>query len=442
MKNFRMTPMLLAFMLMCGCSLQREEEDAPVQTSAEISPGTTASETASAFIEEVSAMPETAGATETAYDEDGGLWYYDDNGAWTYDEDGMWYIDNDGNVWLTDNEGNVEYLGGDDLGDLGDYGDYSDELEGSAEWDVGTQAASKGRNDSGFSPGSGYQLREAKWTQVNWTTFECPYFTLKVPEGWEVTWDGNSENLMWTAQSRDEYVGIQNIAHGYAAKDPNAMTAQTTAFTMTDGTVEEFFKKNYEPTTDYFNIVSSVVPGDLSQLQEARPTAYINDYRSLFAYFRQDGVDAEGVFSAIVVYTDPIVIRGYDNNPWEIDCILAKWAPEDELVNWADVLSTVAGSFTYTQYFGDEWLNIARQSTDGRDPVMEAFEERDRSDTIIQEKRSDMIGEYERVYDNETGKIYRAYDGFLDDIGDQSRYTSITDDQYADGYSGWIDKLS
>ena len=30
MKNFRMTPMLLAFMLMCGCSLQREEEDAPV----------------------------------------------------------------------------------------------------------------------------------------------------------------------------------------------------------------------------------------------------------------------------------------------------------------------------------------------------------------------------------------------------------------------------
>jgi hypothetical protein len=73
---------------------------------------------------------------------------------------------------------------------------------------------------------------------------------------------------------------------------------------------------------------------------------------------------------------------------------------------------------------------------------MEAFEERDRSDTIIQEKRSDMIGEYERVYDNETGKIYRAYDGFLDDIGDQSRYTSITDDQYADGYSGWIDKLS
>lgn len=51
-----------------------------------------------------------------------------------------------------------------------------------------------------------------------------------------------------------------------------------------------------------------------------------------------------------------------------------------------------------------------------------------------------MPEEYERVYDNETGNIYRAYNGFLDDIGDQSRYTPITDNQYAEGYDGWIDK--
>ncbi|MBQ3988609.1 MAG: hypothetical protein II629_07605, partial [Ruminococcus sp.] len=49
-------------------------------------------------------------------------------------------------------------------------------------------------------------------------------------------------------------------------------------------------------------------------------------------------------------------------------------------------------------------------------------------------------GGYERVYDKETGNIYRAYNGFLDDIGDQSRYTPITDNQYAEGYDGWIDK--
>ncbi|MBQ6499379.1 MAG: hypothetical protein IJI48_05715, partial [Ruminococcus sp.] len=89
------------------------------------------------------------------------------------------------------------------------------------------------------------------------------------------------------------------------------------------------------------------------------------------------------------------------------------------------------------------WLNTSvtpTSSTSDTDPVMQAFEERSKSDTVIQEKRSDMIGEYERVYDNETGNIYRAYNGFLDDIGDQNRYTPINDNQYADGYVGWIDK--
>jgi hypothetical protein len=72
---------------------------------------------------------------------------------------------------------------------------------------------------------------------------------------------------------------------------------------------------------------------------------------------------------------------------------------------------------------------------------MEAFEERSRSDTIIQEKRSDEIEDYERVYDNETGEYYRAYEGFLDDVGDeQTRYRAVTDDEYANGYSGWIDR--
>ncbi|MBQ1807187.1 MAG: hypothetical protein II012_06130, partial [Ruminococcus sp.] len=107
---------------------------------------------------------------------------------------------------------------------------------------------------------------------------------------------------------------------------------------------------------------------------------------------------------------------------------------------------TIAKSFAYTDLYLQQWRAIAQSTTEtpssinDPDPVMEAFEERSKSDTIIQEKRSDMLEEYERVYDNETGNIYRAYNGFLDDIGDQSRYTPITDSQYADGYDGWIDK--
>lgn len=106
----------------------------------------------------------------------------------------------------------------------------------------------------------------------------------------------------------------------------------------------------------------------------------------------------------------------------------------------------IALSFQYTDTYIREWQAIAQSALtpytglSDTDPVMEAFEERSESDTVIREKRSDMIGEYERVYDNDTGNIYRAYNGFLDGIGEQSRFTSITDSRYTEGCVGWIDK--
>ena len=132
---------------------------------------------------------------------------------------------------------------------------------------------------------------------------------------------------------------------------------------------------------------------------------------------------------------------------WEIDAIFGQFAKLGDLVNWAPVLTQIAASFRYTDYYYSEWMsNFGTSNTPANtgadsDPVLEAFEERSKSDTIIQEKRSDMIGEYERVYDTDSGEIYRAYNGFLDDIGtDQTKYIPITDSQYTEGYKGWIDK--
>ena len=141
-----------------------------------------------------------------------------------------------------------------------------------------------------------------------------------------------------------------------------------------------------------------------------------------------------------------VVFNGRNYGAWEVNCIFTQWAPKGEFVNWAPVLAQMAKSFAYTDYYLQQWKQIAQDATNvpsalnDPDPVMEAFEERSKSDTIIQEKRSDMLEEYERVYDNNTGEIYRAYSGFLDDMGDQKRYTPVTDSQYTEGYKGWIDK--
>lgn len=289
-------------------------------------------------------------------------------------------------------------------------------------------------------------VRPAEWEAVQWEPYYNQYFTLYIPSGWQVQWQGDANQLQWMATSPDNTVGLSNMDHAYAAKD--ASMAQTLGFSvsMSGGTVQEYFEAIFAGTTDYFTVHNSCVPSDKELLQSVRPYTPIRDYQSLYATFKDANVEGEGIYSAVVMDSKDVIYNGLNYGAWEVNCIFTQWAPQGRLVDWAPVLATIAQSFNYTDYYIQQWQQIAQSATatpttiSDTDPVMEAFEERSKSDTIIQEKRSDMIGEYERVYDNDTGEIYRAYNGFLDDIGDQNRYTPITDSQYADGYVGWIDK--
>ena len=289
-------------------------------------------------------------------------------------------------------------------------------------------------------------VRPAEWVSVEWQPYSCAYFTLSIPAGWQVQWDGNAQKMWWSVTSPDGKIGIYNLDHDYAAKDP-AMT-QTLGFqkSLKDDSVQGYFEMLYEDSADYFTVQNSCVPENFSIIQSSTNKS-IKDYKSLYATFRDDTVgEGEGVYSAVMFDHEDIIIRGANYANWEFDAILTQWAPLGQFVNWQPVLAQIAQSFAYTDYYIREWQSWLNTSTtpsssvSDSDPVMEAFEERSQSDTIIQEKRSDMLGEYERVYDNDTGEIYRAYNGFLDDIGDQNRYTPITDNQYLDGYVGWIDK--
>ena len=256
-------------------------------------------------------------------------------------------------------------------------------------------------------------VRPAEWVSVQWESYSSPYFTLKIPSGWQVEWQGDANQMAWRAVSPDGKIGFFNQDHAYAAKDASMASALGFSMSLSEGTVQEYFE---------------------------------TDYQALYATFKENGWEGEGVYSAVIMDSKDVVIRGANYGAWEINCICTQWAPAGSLVNWAPVIDTIAKSFQYTDLYIQQWQQIAQSVTEPKstvsdnDPVMEAFEERSKSDTIIQEKRSDMLEEYERVYDNNTGEIYRAYNGFLDDMGDQNRYTPITDNQYTEGYVGWIDK--
>ena len=289
-------------------------------------------------------------------------------------------------------------------------------------------------------------IKPADWQNIQWQPYSNQYFTLRIPAGWNVQWQGDANQLYWMATSPDNTVGFSNLDHAYAAKDPNMTQTLGFNISMTQGTVQEYFENVFADSTEYFTVQNSCVPDNKDVLQAARPYSPIRDYQSLYATFKDENVEGEGIYTAVVMDSKDVVIRGANYGAWEINCIFTQWAPQGRLVDWAPVLSNIAKSFNYTDYYIQEWRQIAQQATatptsiNDTDPVMEAFEERSKSDTIIQEKRSDMLTERERVQDTETGEIYRAYLGFLDDMGDQSRYVPINDNQYADGYTGWIDK--
>ena len=292
-----------------------------------------------------------------------------------------------------------------------------------------------------------FKVSLAEWSDVQWESYSNAYFTLTIPKGWKVEWQGNAQQLYWRVVKPGENLGLSNLDHRYAAKDYRYMQMGGTDLYLVNGTVREFFETVFSNTTEYFTVKNAVVPENKAQLQAIRPSTPIRDYQSLYAVFKENGMEGEGVYSAVVMESRDVWANGMNYGLWEINCIYTEWAPLGQLVNWQPVFSQIAKSFQYTSYYLQEWRNVLGRSSspEGQnntgDSVLEAFEERSRADTILQEKRSDMIGEYERVVDNETGDIYRAYDGFLDDLGsDQSRYSEITDDQYADGYVGWIER--
>ncbi len=325
----------------------------------------------------------------------------------------------------------------------------SEEKESSAAQDSEPEVSSDVSSASGNKTVdiSDVNVRPADWTVVEWENYSNQYFTLTIPKGWQVQWQGDANRLEWMATAPDLTVGMYNIDHDYASKDASMMQALGMNMSLQDGTVEEYFKTKFAASTEYFNIQNSCVPANKEFIQSLIPKYPMRDYQTIYATFKDDNVEGEGIYSAAVMESRDVVIRGANYGTWSINCVISQWAPQGQFVSWSPVLAELATSFKYTDYYIQEWRAIAQSigeptsSVNDTDPVLEAFEERNKSDTIIQEKRSDMIGEYERVYDNESGNIYRAYNGFLDDIGDQSRYTAITDNQYTQGYVGWIDKL-
>ena len=124
--------------------------------------------------------------------------------------------------------------------------------------------------------------------------------------------------------------------------------------------------------------------------------------------------------------------------------------PDAEFNNWQSILDYCISTITFSDNFisgfnGQEatlmsTIQANQQVYDSISyMIMDSWEKRNNSYDIISQKQSDATLGYERVYDTETGEIYKAYNGFSDDYKG-NRYQSVTDDMYTQSISGYIEK--
>jgi hypothetical protein len=148
-------------------------------------------------------------------------------------------------------------------------------------------------------------------------------------------------------------------------------------------------------------------------------------------------------------------LYGVDGWPCTVYLLMGVTAPMGELAELEPVLTRCLSSFSFTPEYVKKAVNlsteemqtllgIGRQMDNARSAMNIAWERRQATYDILSQKNSDAILGYDRLYDSETGEIYRAESGFYDSYDlHRNEYSNpnlqLIDDQSKQYYLNGID---
>ena len=156
------------------------------------------------------------------------------------------------------------------------------------------------------------------------------------------------------------------------------------------------------------------------------------------------------MFSASVVNFGDNYMNDIDTTYYMIYNIMSITSEKDKFIDYKDLLLESINSIEFTDAYvkktiddgntqTKQALELNRQIQQAFDSYMSAWENRSKTYDIMSQKQSDATLGYERVYDTDTGEIYKAYNGFTDDY-DGQKYKSISEEMYTEKTSGYIEK--
>ncbi len=311
-------------------------------------------------------------------------------------------------------------------------------------------------------------------SKIKFEKFDNGLVSLMIPKGWKVevaptdyihysfkVYNPNDKNYMFLFGLKQEgFLKSEKARSTYAKLYPDAMFSKLAA--IDPQTTEAFYKvwndnaklsNTTELKMEYFPYLN-----DFTVIDNLGTTPLGGDV--IRATFKNDGGELQqGLFTASVMSPGSYYINSdmfnlfsekVDVFPLNVYNIILMVAPDEEFLNWQKIMdysiSTMEFSDTFVKGFNNEESTLVSTIQANQkvydsisDMIMDSWEKRNNSYDIISQKQSDATLGYERVYDTETGEVYKAYNGFTDDYSG-NRYKAITDDMYTSPVSGYIEK--
>lgn len=322
--------------------------------------------------------------------------------------------------------------------------------------------------------GENVKIKKSEASQITYEDYNNGLISLKIPKGWKVEvapadyihysfklYNPNNKDYMLLFGLKQEgFLKSEKARSTYEKYYPDAVFSKLAAIDPQN--TESFYKvwnKNVklsnetELKTEYFpylndfkvidNLGTSMLGGDILR------ATFKNDKDELIQGLFTASVKSIGTYfintNIFNVFSEKV-----DVSPLNVYNIILMTAPDEEFNNWQKILDKSLSSLEFSEKFisgfNSEEANLvstiqANQKVYNEisDMIMDTWEKRNNSYDIISQKQSDATLGYERVYDTETGEVYKAYNGFTDDYKG-NRYKSITDDMYTSGISGYIEK--
>ena len=318
------------------------------------------------------------------------------------------------------------------------------------------------------------KIAKSETSTIEYETYDNSLISLKIPKGWKVevapvdyihysfkVYNPSDSNYMLLFGMKLEGFNKSEASRNWQKKYyPTVMFAKTPVI---DPQTTEAFYKVWNETADYVNTNDTkyeYLPklNDFSIIENLGTNVIGGDILRA-TYKDSNNTLIQGLFTASVkdigsYYVNSNIMNLFSEKidvwPLNVYNIILMTAPDSEFNNWESILdnclSTLEFSDTFVSEFNKEESNVlstieANQKVYNEisDMIMDSWEKRNNSYDIISQKQSDATLGYERVYDTETGEIYKAYNGFTDDYTG-SRYQAITDDMYTSAIDGYIEK--